>query len=61
MLTEDVLVEIDQLFEEAEEYFRNKQELMKQRIERNKQGYGKVQSKINTNLSGIASTRDRSA
>ena len=42
MLTEDVLVEIDQLFEEAEEYFRNKQNMIKLRQERNKQGYGKV-------------------
>jgi hypothetical protein len=47
-----VLEEIDILFEEAEEYFRTKQEIMHQRIARNKAGYGKVQSKINTNLSG---------
>jgi hypothetical protein len=28
ILTEDVLVEVDLLFEEAEEYFRTKQEIM---------------------------------
>jgi hypothetical protein len=47
------LEEIDGLFEEAETYFQNKQEAIRQRELVRKKGYSKVQSKINTNLQGV--------
>ena len=54
MLTDKTLAEIDQLFDDAEHYFSQKQELLlkqKKDVISKKNHYHAVSSKINTNLS----------
>ena len=53
VLTEQVLGDIDGLFDDAEAYFTRKQEQIVARTNASKRGYGQVQSKINTNLQSL--------
>ena len=52
-LTEQLLADVDGLFDDAEAYFTRKQEQIVARTNASKRGYGQVQSKINTNLQSL--------
>ena len=60
-LTEPLLAEIDDMFQEAESYFRNKQELLHQRqitFKQQRGAMGQARSKIDTNLTGARAAGD---